>query len=59
MMKTNGRLKKAAASKKNSKKNKGKTFMCVECGATDHVDYVEFGEKVVCDICGHEMVEAE
>lgn len=59
MMKANGRTKKAsAATKKNMKKNKGKTFVCVECGASEHVDTVEFGEVIICDICGQKMVEA-
>jgi transcription elongation factor Elf1 len=59
MMKANGRIKKAsAASRKNTKKNKGKDFVCVECGAAEHVDTVEFGEVVICNICGQKMVEA-
>lgn len=58
MMKANGRIKKASAAKKNVKKNKGKGFVCVECGAAEHVDTVEFGEVVICSICGQKMVEA-
>ena len=59
MMKTNGRLKKTTAtSNKKTKREKGKTFVCVECGASEHLTYVEFGEVVVCNICGHKMVES-
>ncbi len=60
MMKTNGRVKKAtAAFKKNIKKTKGKNFVCLECGAAEHIDNIEFGEVILCDICGQKMVEAE
>lgn len=60
MMKANGRVKKAsAASRKNTTNTKGKNFVCLECGAAEHLESVEFGEVVVCDICGQKMVEAE
>ena len=60
MMKANGRVKKAAAATNNkTKRNKGKDVVCIECGAADHLDSVEFGEVVICGVCGHKMVEAE
>ena len=60
MMKANGRVKKTTAAAKNkTKDNKGKNFICIECGSAEHVNYVEFGEVVICSICGQKMVEEE
>lgn len=60
MMKANGRVKKASANtRKKIAKTKGKNFVCLECGAAERLEHVEFGEEVLCDICGQKMVEAE
>ena len=55
MFKTNGRVNKSFANKTKST-HKDRTFICKSCGA--HKDFeIEFGEAVVCENCGSQMVE--
>ncbi len=61
MMQANGRLniKKEAAGKNKEKAKLNKMYVCAKCGAVDNVSEIEFGEQIVCEVCGHYMQKAK